>query len=102
MLDVNFCAPRRAVDAWFFAGLASSYPDITTSDGSPLFSRVRCGGLHVPACKVFHVPLVDSSNALELDLDDAASVGLDNQVLIFQYQGKFHAIDHVSSVDFLG
>jgi len=87
--------PRPSTKLFFFAGLASSYPDINTSDGPPLASRLSCEHLSLPGCKVFHVPTNDIAAAVELDLDDAVAAKLANQVLIFRFRNKFYAIDHV-------
>lgn len=94
-------------DEWFFAGLASSFPDITDSNEKyfKLAWPQPCNApqapssdeaAKVPGCKVFH-PITTPSTAKEIDMDTA--VGEDawvmrEQVLVFQYKGKFHAVDH--------
>jgi hypothetical protein len=55
-----------------------------------------------PGCKVFHVPKTEPSQGTEVPVDSdsdelsEAKMDLTNQVLVFQYRGKIHAIDHVS------
>lgn len=98
-----FIAPSRAANAWFFAGLATSYPNITTSSSTSLSDPLPCEDSSVPGCKVFQVPNNDSSKAIEVDVDDVAvSADLKEQVVVFQFQGQFHAIDHVSKRNKMG
>ncbi|APA09273.1 hypothetical protein SS1G_12049 [Sclerotinia sclerotiorum 1980 UF-70] len=89
-----FVGTSRAGDAWFLAGLTASFPNITASGDTVLSNRLPCKGSFAPGCKVFNVPLTDSTQAVEVDLDDAVAAGLKDQVIVFQYQGKFHAVDH--------
>jgi len=91
-------------------------------NGSGALSVPRsCGdGGKRPGCKVFHVPRTDSSLRTEVGVavlaDDGNGKGkrvrdgkdgdgddgkemqrdLTDQVLVFRYRGKFHAVDHVS------
>jgi hypothetical protein len=94
-----YIAPSRAKDAWFLVGLKNSFPNIIASGSTVLADRLPCNDSVAPGCKVFHVPRTDSSQAVEANLEDAAitlSDELREQVMVFQYQGKFHAVDHVS------
>ncbi|KAI0412822.1 hypothetical protein F5X98DRAFT_353908 [Xylaria grammica] len=98
-LLTSFIAPSRKGDAWFFAGRTSSFPNLTES-GTDILNEPRpCGsGESAPSCKVFHVPSGDSSQAQEIEGDAMISyngASLRDQVLIFQYQGKFHAVDNM-------
>ncbi|KAI1373648.1 hypothetical protein F4677DRAFT_213908 [Hypoxylon crocopeplum] len=92
-----FIASSRRGDAWFCVGLVSSFPDITDSNSTSLSERRSCAdqGL-VSGCKVFHVPTTDSSQAhqIEDNLIFSAEGGLRDQVLIFKYKGKVHAINN--------
>ncbi|KAI2616976.1 hypothetical protein GGS26DRAFT_577310 [Hypomontagnella submonticulosa] len=92
-----FVAPSRKGDAWFCAGLASSFPDITVSGSVRLSERRPCAEQKsVPGCKVFRVPATDTSQAYKIE-DDSVSqfeAGLPDQVLIFKYRGKIHAINN--------
>ncbi|KAL5906779.1 hypothetical protein ACKVV1_011182 [Pyricularia oryzae] len=103
--------PGRPDSGWFFAGLASSFPNIDNShDGAlaekdipaPCEAAVGSTTASIPACKVFRVPLPEgprgNAEAEVVPLTEAAEEGADlrNQVLVFQYRGKFHAVDHVS------
>lgn len=104
----SFFAPfsrSRAGNAWFCAGLASSFVDMTSDDTGPLADARPCHNGHdavKAGCKVFHVPKDDSSAATEVPLDKSGGPpevgGLRDQVLVFQYKGKFHAINHVSTI----
>lgn len=92
-----FLRPSRAQNAWFPAGLTSSYPNL---DDSMRVSEQRpCGGKFVPGCRVFHVPQDDSSKATEISIDDWKDPDLGgnakDQVMVFQYKGKFIAVNHV-------
>ncbi|KAK4156058.1 hypothetical protein C8A00DRAFT_12948 [Chaetomidium leptoderma] len=87
-----FRAPSKTGAAWFPVGVASSFVDVGLDEREPQL----CGGENAkPACKVFHVPKTDSSQRTEVGIpaDDTAQ-DLADQVLVFQYRGKFHAIDH--------
>jgi hypothetical protein len=86
-------------NAWFFAGLTTSYPNVTASSSIFLSDRLPCKDSVAPGCKVFYVPRTDSSKAVEVVLDDpltAISAELKEQCVVFQYLGQFYAIDHVS------
>lgn len=96
----EFIGNSRAGDAWFPAGLTTSFPNITASGDTVLSQRLPCKGAFAPGCKIFQVPPTNSMQAVELELDDAMADGLKDQVMVFQYQGKFHAVDHVSPVVF--
>ncbi|PSR77921.1 hypothetical protein BD289DRAFT_463460 [Coniella lustricola] len=90
----------RAGNAWFRAGLASSFPDITSQDGGQLRDMRPCseGIEETSACRIFHVPKEDSSKASVVDLDDPeqppTGTSLQDQVMVFRYKGKFHAVNH--------
>ncbi|KAI1470247.1 uncharacterized protein F4812DRAFT_416768 [Daldinia caldariorum] len=93
-----FSAPSRKGDAWFFVGLTSSFPDITDSGSAVLSESRPCAGQDsaVPGCKVFHVPAADSSQARQIEGDSVfrPEGGLRDQVLVFKYKGKVHAINN--------
>lgn len=60
-----------------------------------------CGQAGSLGCKVYQVPPEDASIATEAaasDVEHAAFAARDlrDQVLIFQYRGKFHAVSNVS------
>lgn len=92
-----FSRPSRAQNAWFMAGLASLYPNL--DDETRVGERRPCGGNFVPGCRVFHVPSDDSSKATEIAIDDWKDPDLGgnakDQVMVFQYRGKFFAVNHV-------
>ncbi|KAI0478703.1 hypothetical protein GGR56DRAFT_631376 [Xylariaceae sp. FL0804] len=97
-MALPFLVPSRKGDAWFFVGLASSFPDITEPGSESLYEHQPCKhGDTAPGCKVFEVPPNDSSQAVQIEGDDMVShdgAALKDQVLVFQYKGKMHAIDN--------
>lgn len=93
----------RADAGWFSVGLACSFPDLGSDDGN--LSDLRfCNTDLKPGCKVFHVPKATGSvqQSTEVDISpdafESAEVegDLKDQVMVFRFKGKFHAIDHVS------
>lgn len=106
----------RPGEDWFFAGLSSSFPNITDSS-EPYFKLVwpqpcRTGAAgassptdtpKVPACKILH-PKAATEDSPETSptveqIDTEAAAGEDawlmkEQVLVFRYKGRFHAVDH--------
>lgn len=100
----SFRARSRADAGWFSAGLASSFPDLGTDDGN--LSDLRfCDADLKPGCKVFHAPKPQGnappqSSELEVASDGAGFSELEgdlkDQVMVFKFRGKFHAVDHVS------
>ena len=92
-----FSPPPRGGGAWFNVGGASSYPNI--EDTSRVGEHRSCRGTTIPGCRIFHVPRNDSAQASEIAIDDwkdAEAGDAKDQVMIFQYKGKFLAVDHVS------
>ncbi|KAI2466365.1 hypothetical protein F4781DRAFT_405911 [Annulohypoxylon bovei var. microspora] len=92
-----FSAPSRKGDAWFCVGLVSSFPDILNSGSASLSEQRSCAGQDSAlGCKVFHVPATDSSQAYQIEGDAIFHVeeGLRDQVLVFKYKGKIHAINN--------
>ncbi|KAK4543043.1 hypothetical protein LTR36_005820 [Oleoguttula mirabilis] len=89
-----------APNPWFFAGLASAFPNIApssadTSSTSGSKTKIRdtsdASADIPPPCKIFR----PSPAAVELTADEAQGlIGLEPQVLIFRYRNKIHAIDH--------
>lgn len=78
----------RAGNAWFPVGPASSFPNITSQDGSQIRDSRPCprNQNQVAGCKIFHVPKEDTSKAIEVTLDDPGAPpeagGLKDQVLV--------------------
>lgn len=71
---------------WYRVGLTSDFPDIAEGDDN--------GYQLTPSCKAFKIPNRVDQDAVEADLSELPK-DLKDQVLIFKYQGKIHAIDHV-------
>ncbi|KAH8680767.1 hypothetical protein BX600DRAFT_504523 [Xylariales sp. PMI_506] len=95
---------RRGDGAWFPVGLASSFPDITPESsvaGGGVVSDMRfCdGGDLSPGCKVFQVARDRPGAASEVDSSEVAEAAysareLRDQVLVFRYRGKIHAVNN--------
>ncbi|GAO18912.1 uncharacterized protein UV8b_02759 [Ustilaginoidea virens] len=89
----------RPDTSWVPVGPASSFPDLGEDTGSLLESRL-CDAKLQPGCKIFRVPKDDPSKSEQVFLssDDPEAPGrgddLLDQVLIFRYRGRFHAVDH--------
>jgi len=94
-LNAFFPSSQRG-DSWFFAGSSTSYPNITASGSAILSDHFPCNDNNTPGCKVFRVPLINSAQAAEVDLTEIVPAELSEQVLVFQFQSEFHAVDHVS------
>ncbi|KAI3189144.1 hypothetical protein CBS147311_9956 [Penicillium roqueforti] len=71
---------KRATAAWHPVGLASEFPSIDDD------ARI------VPRCKAFNIP--KTNDAIERVEDIDLPGELKDQVLVFKYKGKYHAIDH--------
>lgn len=74
----------------------SAYPDNTSEDG-PLGQQRQCKDAFAPGCKVFHVPREDATGATPVKIDDWKDGEHDtkDQVMVFQFNGKFVAVNHV-------
>jgi hypothetical protein len=105
-MALPFQGPSGRGDGWFSVGSASSFPNITKSTIVTLSEPQLCGDHDAPkqGCKVFLAPNTDDGlrEAIQIpdDPKDQVNVSLrrGEQVLVFQYQGKFHALDNVCSI----
>lgn len=79
---------RRSTADWYLVGLESDLPNLD-NDGQRL----------APKCKAFNIPQHGPVEPVE-DIDFPGE--LKNQVLVFKYKDKYHAIDHVSKKDVPG
>lgn len=97
MSFLAFSRQSRPGDTWFNAGEASSYPNII--DDARIADLRLCSDDRLPGCRVFHVPPEDTSLASEVPIDEwkDPEVGGEtkDQVMVFQYRGKFVAVNHV-------
>ncbi|RYP30983.1 hypothetical protein DL767_005990 [Monosporascus sp. MG133] len=95
-------------DPWTFIGLASSFPNVEL-DGASLADKRSCGSGSAAGCKVYRIPRAtapgvvadDAAAAEEVSLGEGEearfleySRGLEDQVLVFRYKGKFYAVDN--------
>jgi hypothetical protein len=101
---IPFHKPSR--NTWICLGPASSFPNITESTSLTEQQRCNNGNTGKQLCRVFIVPTStdreESSRRIQISkvLEDQAnfSLGTRELVLVFQYKGKFHAIDNVRTV----
>ncbi|KAF4266760.1 hypothetical protein KXX33_006653 [Aspergillus fumigatus] len=89
-----FRAPSRVDGAWHKVGLASAFPDLDIDyDGRRITAK----------CKAFRIPNSNPNGSQEAGCPVEADIDLPgdlkDQVLVFKYKGKFHAIDHGSLFD---
>jgi hypothetical protein len=95
-----FWNPSKAAAKWLFVGPISDFPDVGDDDGNVIQSR-RCDEKLQPGCRIFHVPKADVSQMSEVVIpahsmsSPSSGAELQDQVMVFRYKGKLHAIDHV-------
>lgn len=109
---------------WTFVGRTSEFPDVDGLDENNLAEKRPCkngsrnGAANeevLPGCKVFRIPRTAAGPSVVVEDGDAAIVeeiapedagapehmkGMRDQVLVFRYKGKFHAVDNVSPFPF--
>lgn len=96
-----FIASSRRGDTWFSVGITSSFPNIT--EAVALSEQQQCNDADEVVkrigCKVFHAPDADFKKAVQISDDPRDQVDISlrrgEQVLVFQFRGKFHAMDNV-------
>ena len=88
-----FTRRSQTDSVWHPIGLTSSFPDLDEDKDA---YRIA------PSCKAFHIPKSTGNDRdaavlapAEGDIDLPGD--LKDQVLVFKYKGKIHAIDHVSA-----
>ncbi|KAF5863382.1 hypothetical protein ETB97_010263 [Aspergillus alliaceus] len=69
--------------AWHRIGLASAFLELSLANDC---SRIA------PSCKAFSIPNTNTGAPVKADVDLPRQ--LKDQVLVFKYKGKIHAIDH--------
>lgn len=81
---------RRRGDPWHLVGFTSAFPDLSLDKDC---SKIT------PSCKAFRIPKADGHSTPDTPEEASIEVpgDLKDQVLVFQYKGKFHAVDHVSA-----
>ncbi|KAK7745267.1 hypothetical protein SLS62_009820 [Diatrype stigma] len=101
---------KRAGASWTFVGLASSFPNVDgdsdgdgADDASSLAEKRSCRGHSAAGCRVFRVPRAPATGPAGDDVEEIAPEDagaaehmrtMRDQVLVFQYKGKFHAVDN--------
>ncbi|GAB1192783.1 hypothetical protein APSETT444_001979 [Aspergillus pseudonomiae] len=79
---------QRSQATWHRVGLVSEFPDLDLDKDC---SRIA------PSCKAFNIPKTNVGPPVEADID--LPEDLKEQVLVFKYKGKVHAIDHGTLFD---
>ncbi|EEA19426.1 hypothetical protein TMatcc_009559 [Talaromyces marneffei ATCC 18224] len=80
-----FIAAFQLGKTWYRVGLTSDFADIAEGEDN--------GCQLTPSCKAFKIPNIVDQDAVEATLSELPK-DLKDQVLIFKYRGKIHAIDH--------
>lgn len=84
----NFRQPSQPGAAWHLVGLASSLPDLSEDNDNRQVTQ---------ACKAFTIPKTAGPRDAPVEADiKLPGEDLKDQVMVFKYKGKVHAIDHVS------
>ncbi|KAE8356049.1 hypothetical protein BDV28DRAFT_145549 [Aspergillus coremiiformis] len=76
---------QRSRAAWHPVGLTSALPDLSLDNND---SRI------IPKCKSFIIPTSNGPQEAPVEVDINLPGDLKEQVLVFKYKGKIHAIDH--------
>lgn len=103
-MALPFLLPSSRGNAWFSVGLASSFPNLNEPESVNLSQQRLNDGDDTRPCRVFIAPSEggDSEEAVRISDDPKdqmdASLRRGGQVLVFQYRGKFHAIDNVHEI----
>jgi hypothetical protein len=88
-------------NTWLAVGPASSFSNITTDTARPLAKYIPRSASDGIGCKVFAIQDEDGDTqvAVEMPLDVNDQIKSfkhkREQILVFQYNGKFHAMDNV-------
>ena len=96
-----FISTSRRGDEWFCVGKTSDFPNIRDS-GEVVLADCQNQNMRLHGCKVFLAPEKGDRAGQATQLSDDPKAQLDaslrkgDQVLVFQYKGRFHAIDNVS------
>jgi hypothetical protein len=90
MNPFTFLTQSRANATWHPVGLASELPDLDLDKDA---YRIA------PRCKAFSIPKTEGTSEVKLPVEaDIDMPGdLKDQVLVFKYKGKIHAVDHVGN-----
>ncbi|ODM23802.1 hypothetical protein SI65_01391 [Aspergillus cristatus] len=82
----NFRQPSQPGAAWHSVGLASALPDLSLDNDDCQITQ---------ACKAFTIPKTAGPQDAPVEADiNLPGEDLKDQVLVFKYKGKVHAIDH--------
>ena len=86
-----FSRESSSTKGWYRIGLLSDFPDVESKDET---CRVT------PSCKAFTIPNTNNHTTttsplepIQADIDTPGD--MKDQVLVFKYKGKIHAVDHV-------
>ena len=85
---------------WIAVGPLAQFPDVGQDDGNLIQPRA-CDAVKQPGCRILHVPKTDPLQASEIAIPAGAATSpsegedLKDQVVVFRYRDKIHAVDHV-------
>ncbi|TQV92727.1 hypothetical protein V2A60_009192 [Cordyceps javanica] len=85
---------------WVPVGPLAQFPDVGVDDGNLIQSRTCNAKKSQPGCRIFLVPKTDPSQVTEIAIPAGAATSpsegqdLKDQVVVFRYRGKVHALDH--------
>ncbi len=98
----SFWPPTRPDAQWVSVGPLAQFPDVAADQGNLIQPRA-CDAKSLPGCRILVVPKSDPSQAAEIAIPAGAATSptegqdLKDQVVVFRYRDKMHALDHVSS-----
>lgn len=97
-----FWPPTRPDAQWVLVGPLAHFPDVADDDGNLIQPRA-CDAQRLPGCRIMVVPKTDPAQASEILIPAGAVTSptegedLTDQVVVFRYRDKVHAVDHVSA-----
>ncbi len=97
-----FWPPTRPDAQWVSVGPLAQFPDVAADDGNLIQPRA-CDAKSQPGCRILVVPKSDPSHSAEIAIPAGAATSpsegqdLKDQVVVFRYRDKVHAVDHVST-----
>lgn len=91
----NTPATATSENSWVFAGLTSSFLDLEPTGRTPLHQVTGKDDVEAAMIVPCRILQTSTSPPVEISTSDAlSSLDFRDQVLVFQFRGKFHAIDH--------
>ncbi|KAJ6786583.1 hypothetical protein PWT90_11051 [Aphanocladium album] len=91
--------PARPEAQWVPVGPLAKFPDVGADDGNLIQPRA-CDAEKLPGCRIVVVPKADPAKASGIAIPAGAVTSpsegedLKDQVVVFRYRDKVHAVDH--------